>query len=237
MADNKEKKSWYNEGLDDAEQEAAKKSNFVPWRFRLKQNEKGQLTFLSDQPFSIFEHQLKLNGKWGNFFSCLRTNCPLCKAGNDPAKVYIWAVVDHRTYTDKKGNQHTNEVRLFVAKPKIALRMKKLREKNDGLRGLRCESERTGGGFSFSTGDQIDAEEKYSEERIRTLPWWPKQKTDDKGNAFGYDWGNMTIEMWAEIFTPKEPEDLRRIVRAMTDEPEEDTSLDAATGEEEIPWR
>jgi hypothetical protein len=215
---------WYSEGMDDAEKEAKKQGSFTPFRFWMRPNTSTQITFVTDLPFSYYEHQVKINGRWQNWFTCKRKDCPLCKAGNQAAKMYAWVIVDHTAWSDKKGNQHKDEVRLFVCKAKPALRLKKLREKNGGLRGLRVEVERTGAGFSYSTGDQIDAEEKYSEDTIKTLRWWPKQKKGDKGENIGRDWGAVTTETWIEVFEPKDNDELKRIVRGMADEPDEERS-------------
>jgi hypothetical protein len=231
-----------DEGFGDVEKEAKKTRVFTPFRFWMKPNTKTKLTFVNDLPFSFFEHQLKINGKWQNFFTCKRKECPLCKAGNTANKMYAWVVVDHTTWTDNKGNQHQDEVRLFVCKAKPALRMQKLREKNDGLRGLRVEIERVGEGFSYSTGDQIDADEKYSEEKIKTLRWWPKQKVDDKGNPIGHDWSNATTETWIEVFAPRENDELKGVVRRMADEPEGDDRRnkrddgEGRGGDEPVKW-
>lgn len=214
--------AWYTEGLDDVEKEAKKQGNFTPFRFWMKADTQKKVTFVTDLPFSFSEHQVKINGKWQNFFTCPRKDCPLCKAGNNVSKMYAWLIVDHTPWTDGKGNQHQDEVRLYVCKAKPALRMQKLRAKADGLRGVRVEIERTGGGFSYSTGDQIDIDTKFDEDKIKTLKWWPKQRKDDKGNGIGHDWANVTTAIWAEVFAPKDIDELKRVVRGMADEPDED---------------
>ena len=35
-------------------------------------------------PFVFQEHQLKLNGNWRNWFTCIGKGCPLCESGDKP---------------------------------------------------------------------------------------------------------------------------------------------------------
>jgi hypothetical protein len=51
-------------------------------RFWMPPGSEKVLIFLDDEPFVFWEHNLKLNGSWRNWFTCLAPmgmECPLCK--------------------------------------------------------------------------------------------------------------------------------------------------------------
>ena len=113
------------------------------YRFWMPKGKEQRITFLDGvltkdgmmgQPV-FYEHNLFLNGTWKNWFICTRDEepCPLCMAGNKPAMVSPFTIVDHAEWTSKRdGKVHRNEIRLFIAK---AATLKKLERKADKLGG------------------------------------------------------------------------------------------------------
>lgn len=92
------------------------------------------IMFVDDKPFGYYEHELKLNGQWGNFFTCLKgvSRCPLCDAGIRNYYVGLLTIVDFEGYEDDKGVRHKNLVRLFAAKMDT-LDILKYKKANNGL--------------------------------------------------------------------------------------------------------
>lgn len=75
-------------------------------RFFLKEREEALVTFVGDDKgFFIWEHNLKINGKWGNFVTCTKEwkPCPVCEAGHKPTYTAYYTVIDHREFELKQG--------------------------------------------------------------------------------------------------------------------------------------
>lgn len=110
-------------------------------------------------PYQLYEHQLYLNGNWFNWFTCLgaKGKCPICALGESKAYfAAVYTVIDHSRWTDKRGGEHQDELRLFVAKPDVARVIAGISKTNEGLRGLVLDVSRRGEkdpnvGGNFST--------------------------------------------------------------------------------------
>ena len=92
------------------------------------------IMFVDDRPFGYYEHELKINGRWGNYFTCLKgtSRCPLCEAGIKNYYIGLLTIVDFEGYEDSKGIRHKNLVRLFAAKMDT-LDILKYKKQNHGL--------------------------------------------------------------------------------------------------------
>lgn len=182
----KEKKmNWYRTGDSakkaiEAEQhrrdEAASQrgSSGKLFRFYLPVKTTTQITFLDGpthpqgfpSPFIFKEHQVKLNGHWRNWFTCLavpgpngvRGRCPAEDAGDNSALVSAYTIIDHSRW-EKDGKIHENEVKLFVCKMATHERLASQAIKRGGsLRGCRYEVTRGSGDKSVNVGDVFDYE-------------------------------------------------------------------------------
>ena len=211
-----EEDDWCSEGFDEVDKESERQSApRVPRRWYLPAEHSGELSFVTDMPFVFKEHNLKLDGHWKNWFTCSGRNCPLCKAGNDPYVAAVWMVVDHGEWEDSEGNQHVDEPRLFVAKTRVASRLKRIREKKKTLRGMRLEVYRSEA-MAANTGDQFDGDGKPATAKmIARLKWWPKNQDYDAlpGGAKA---------KWKEIFAPKTRDELAEVLGKLADEEEDD---------------
>lgn len=200
-------KAWYSEGADEIEKELKRQTEVkVPRRWYLPVEKSNQLTFITDNPFSFREHNLKLDGNWRNWFTCIGKGCPLCKAGNDAYLASAWLVIDHSVWSDQAGNEHKDEPRLLVTKARVASRILKIRAKQDGLTGVRCEVFRAEA-MSPNTGDQFDVEKKHTPNELAKIAWWPKKADLLKPN-------------FPEWFAPKDAMDLKEIVGKISDAPD-----------------
>jgi len=171
------KKSWFNTGksadealdteLENQEQRRKAATGDRIYRFWMPPGGEQHVTFVDGEmhpdgyplPFVFYEHQLKMNGSWKNWFTCPGDDCPLCDAGNRPSLVAAYTVIDHNEWTDKRGNVHKDELKLFMAKPSVNKILRKMAKKKGGLRGGKVEVIR-GTSEDPSTGKQFDFEEK-----------------------------------------------------------------------------
>ncbi len=212
MVDEK-KDPWHSTGFDGMEEEEERRAAAQVRRFWLPPDAEGEITFVDDMenaPFNMWEHNLKINGNWRNWYTCINksqpgeVDCPICDDGNRPYYVGFFTVIDHREWTDKKGNKHVNEVKLFPAKLNVLKKLKRQLEKQGTLTGKRFtvfradrKTPATGDDFEF-VGD-TDIATEYPE-------------------AVAFD--------YAEILAPKKARFLQRVVGQI----EGDDDTIAATG-------
>ena len=142
----------------DAQQKQAQQGKL--FRFKLDVGEEAPITFvdgaLSEDgyllPVRVFEHNMYLNNRYGNFFVCPEKTdeasgqkCPLCASGDKPALVALFTVIDHRIQKSKDGTKtYVNQKRLFVAKGQTFEILNKVALKRGGLAGATFEVSRIG---------------------------------------------------------------------------------------------
>ena len=134
-------------GLDE-EAAAAAPKDFGPRRYYLPKGAEGKIAFVDDEPFRFYAHSVydpKARGGKGGWVSLTcagEDDCPLCHVGERRIYCAAWTVVDRSEWVDKKGIEHKDELRLFVAKSDtislLSRKSRKLREsgKADGLAGV-----------------------------------------------------------------------------------------------------
>lgn len=158
-------------------------------RFWVKEGNTAVLTFLDGELDSdgvlflpvYYEHNVQLNGKWGNFYACTQDNepCPICEGGASAALVGLVTVIDHSEYTDKQGVVHKDQVRLFAAKRETMKQLQMMATKRGGLRGCSFDVARTGD-KSASVGNVFDFNGKLTEQQLVA-------KFGDKAVPMDYD--------------------------------------------------
>lgn len=174
--------------------EVAAKGNV--FRFFVTKDKEASITFLDgdivdgvlDTTF-YYEHNLNMNGKWGNFFACTQEEepCPICEGGNNPSYVCVLTVIDHSSYVSKKdGQTKKDNIKLFVAKRETYKMLQKLAIKRGGLRGCRFDVSRTGD-KSPSVGNVFDFTEKLTDAQL------VEKYGADKSKAVNYEeyFGNL----------------------------------------------
>ena len=135
-----------HKALQEAEKQAeARAAARGAYRFWVKEGEERMVTFLDGDvedgilvtKASFNQHNVKINGKFRNYFVCVGENepCPLCQMDNYATLVCCFTVLDHARYTDRNGKVHQHERKLFVAKRDTMKRLQKLALKRGGLRG------------------------------------------------------------------------------------------------------
>jgi len=163
-------KSWFMEGEDGFEKKtqldhlsAMRKERMVP-RFYLKakaetnpetgaKSNEARVVFLDSKPFFLKEHNLMLDGRWGNMFTCTADfgPCPICESlGDRPTFTGYLTIIDTRKWPkktpDKKTGATISEPRrmLFPAKGVAIDKIKELLEENKDIRGLVVDIKRMG---------------------------------------------------------------------------------------------
>lgn len=152
------------------------KSKGKTLRFWVPKDKDVAITFLDgdlkegilDVPF-FYEHNITMNGKYGNFFICTQDEepCPICEGGAQAAYVGALTIIDHSSYISKKdGKEHKDERKLFVAKKETIKLLQKAAEKRGGsLRGCTFDVSRTGE-MSASVGNVFDFTEKLNDQQL-----------------------------------------------------------------------
>jgi hypothetical protein len=153
------------------EQAIQAEQNRKMWRFWVKEGEEARITFLdgdlnSDGALNFFgylEHNLLINGSWGNTYVCTRESepCPICAAGDKPSFVGVFSIIDHSEYKSKKGEIYKDTPKLFVAKKDTLKLLHTIAVKRGGLAGCTFDAMRTGD-KSASVGSMFDFVEKQS---------------------------------------------------------------------------
>ncbi|NMA67776.1 MAG: hypothetical protein GX957_16355 [Clostridiaceae bacterium] len=167
-------------------------------RFWLPGEANAKIVFLDDNPPIIEEHQLKLNNDWRNWYTCLRIvgeTCPICDELDDkPYTVGFYTIIDTTEWTDKKGETHKNQLKLFAAKFQTLQILKRLSGKRGSLAGCVFDVYRSSKDAA-NTGDVFDFEGKLDKEDIlKLIP---------EASIFDY----------SEILAPKKAGDILRDLR------------------------
>lgn len=156
--------NWYSTGFTQTEQAVAEserkkdeQKNAIR-RFYLKAQQSKNIVFVDDVAFEIWEHNLKLNGQWGNYFTCIgeKNGCPLC-AAKRPYYVSFFTVLDLDGWVDKKGHvQGKNALLLFPAKVDVSVSIKHQKELRPDKTLVGCQfNVLRNSSKDYSTGSQF----------------------------------------------------------------------------------
>lgn len=144
-------------------------------RFWIPNDTDTQITFLDGNldneglldAWYWLEHNVQLNGKYGNFYACTREEepCPICTT-NNPSLVAGLSIIDHTAFESKKtGKMVQDRVLLFVCKATTYQLLQKLAAKRGGLAGCTFDVSRTGE-MSPGVGSMFDFVEKNPVQNI-----------------------------------------------------------------------
>lgn len=194
--------TWMKKGKESAalakqealaqEQRKAEQGNM--FRFWIKEGEDARITFvdgeLNDEghlvPPRYYEHNLYLNGKWGNIYVCPeKTNpesgdkCPICAGGDRPSLVSLFTIIDHREFPGKEGKVYRDTPKLLVAKSQSFELLNKIAIKRGGLAGCSFDVSRMGD-KAAAIGSMFDFVEKHDVKELEKE--FTRKVKDDKGN-------------------------------------------------------
>ena len=178
------------------EQDAEERNKNWVHRFWLKEGTEAKIIFLDDDPIIIEEHQMKLNGRWTNWFTCRRVlgePCIICDELKDtPSTVGFYTILDLTKYTNKKGEVIQNTVKLFTPKFKALQLIKRQSQKRGGLELCVYDVFRSSAD-AFNVGDSFEFETKTTWEDIKKLN------------------PDAAVLNYAEILAPKSNAELKKI--------------------------
>jgi len=220
---------WCNTGkdgeaaLEEAQKKAAAAREGLLRRLYLPADASCYITMLDDlvspydyeMPFTFWEHQLYRNGSWKNWYTCIQgmkhpdtgksMSCPLCESGDKPAFMAAYTVIDHSKWSDKQGNEHEHEVKLFVAKSAVQKILLRRKEKFGAWKGWYGEVMRLSSD-SPNTGDQFEWEKQLKPADLKKLTGGKFKDFPEPPN-------------YIDVFAPKTFEELQKVVSG---QPEED---------------
>lgn len=179
--------SWFNTGYDAAKEESKKgfegSSNL---HFFMKPKETVRGMFVDDDPISFWEHQFRLNGKWGGREPCHKKNralaqnsgggCPVCDSGDKmwPSFVGNHTFIVMTPFFGSKDNREFNFQRKIYGakmgseeKPGILKKLERLKTTHGRLRGLIFDIYRSGS-KTESVGDEFTLVEKIEPANIES---------------------------------------------------------------------
>lgn len=197
--------TWMKKGEDSAKlaqqeelaQEQRKAEQGKMFRFWIKENEDARITFVDGElsadghllPPRYYEHNLYLNGSWGNTYVCPeKTNpeagekCPICAGGDRPSLVTLFTIIDHRQFKGKNDVVYKDTPKLLVAKTQSFELLNKIAQKRGGLAGCTFDVSRMGD-KAAAIGSMFDFVEKHDVEVLKKE--FTRKVKDDKGNETG----------------------------------------------------
>lgn len=139
-----ENTGWYKtgaEGFKAKDQQdvamAMRKERGVP-RFMLKAGEEAMVVMVDDPAFFVWEHNLRVNGRWGNYLTCPKEIkvCDTCSTGDKSTYTGYMTCIDLRTFIRKDGTKVTKRKILYPAKGSTIKRIEDLKKKHGSLKGL-----------------------------------------------------------------------------------------------------
>lgn len=225
---------WFTTGYDGVEppKTSGRQASLRYWRKSDGEYEKA--LFASNEPFVVYEHQVKIAGDWRNWFTCrkgMEGGCPICDAAGKVEKYFryqvgLYTVIDRRGYTDKEGKKHEYTVRILPVKKKqlnkFKMKSKDLEKRGvtkGGLKGCQFLVARSDGDKIPSIGDD-----------------WEFDKVVDLEKEFS----DVTEFDFRSMFFPQPVEELEKVARGITGGGEEEVATeesdDTGWDGEDIPF-
>lgn len=170
-----EKKSWFKTGsegfaakkVQDTVNKLRREKNV--FRFFLKPDQETPIIFVDSLGFYVAEHNIKIDGKWGNHITCVSEmdHCSVCESqGKKGTIMAYYTIIDPRSFTKHDGTVGTFTKMLFGAKGKVIDKIDDLKKRNGGdLTGLVVRAKRYDN-KDYSTGSDF---EKVSDTRVNIV--------------------------------------------------------------------
>ena len=140
-------------------------------RFWLPNTETAKVTFVDTPYFFVHEHNRKEEGKFFNFYTCIKEVdvCPMCEEGDKSSYVLAATIINHKPFEDREGNVHRHQKQLIVFKGKARDRMIRQLEKRDDIRFCVYEFHRGSGKTECGTGEDIEFVGRLKKEQLLKL--------------------------------------------------------------------
>jgi hypothetical protein len=138
--------SWATRGFEEGEKQIVETSTAFTREFFLKNSkEQAVVRVLDPETWNIRSHFNKKDNTW---YTCIQgeENCPFCERGIKANNQFILQVLDKRVMTDKNGNEHTNEVKIWRTGARVFRALSAFKGKYGDLTTLDLEVTRLGVG-------------------------------------------------------------------------------------------
>lgn len=115
-----------------------RKERYAP-RFMLKPKESAHVVFVDSNPFFIYEHNLQIGKRWGNYVTCMKEiqTCDTCDSDRKSTYTGYLTVIDRREFINRTtGKKVQNRKVLYPAKGSTIDRIKVLKQKHGDLTGM-----------------------------------------------------------------------------------------------------
>lgn len=237
------KKKWYQTGEEgeqrakqiDKETKARRDQSRGPRRFWLDSDSAAKVTFLDTPKFFFHEHNLKLEGKYFNFFTCIKDmdTCPICESGDRASYVVAGTILSHKEWEDNDGNKHKIQKQLFVAKGRARQKLlRQIEKREDDMAFCVYEHARGSSPTEANTGEDVEFIKRLKKKQVKGLVPKSVLGDDETVDAFlkPYEYGEqfkpMTAKQLREIVGGEDP-----VGSEEEEEPEE--TEEEENGEEE----
>jgi len=110
-----------------------------------------------------------LNGKWGNYFTCLYDfdTCPLDGTHGIGGYGVAATLIDPRSWEDRNGVTHKNQKRLVVFKGKARERIVRMIEEKKDLKYAILDFSRGSSATEASTGEDIQFVGQTTKDKLK----------------------------------------------------------------------
>jgi len=180
------KGGWMSNGFEPVKKHAEeieqrkKSGGGFALNFWLQEDESAEVRFMSGEPINIFEHNIRIDGKFAQR-TCLQgtgEKCPLCERGDKKRFVGVFCVIDRRTnkWTSKgDGKKHVevNQVKMWRCGHRILGMLEKFIAKRGKLTGYDIEVTRSGAGtdtiYNMIPGDWLKVAEDKEKQPLDLL--------------------------------------------------------------------
>jgi hypothetical protein len=238
------KQPWYRKGEEgrkkseqvDKEQKQRRSRQRGPIRFWQDNDQSCKALFLDNPDFFFHEHNLRIDGRWFNYETCLkeRDTCPPCENGETSSYVVAGTCIAFKPWEDGEGNKHKIQKMLFVAKGKARQNLlRQIGYREGDLSMSLYEVARGSSATEANTGEDFEFLRKLTDTQLRSvipegdIPKEYKGDVDKFLAPFDYE----------KVFAPKTAKALRELVGGETPvgAEEEDDVSDLLDTEEETP--
>lgn len=199
--------SWLKKGYEKVQKEEARLAKSRgPDRFWLPKNTSKKVVFVDDEPAQIYEINPKgMDGKYNNWFTSPKSNPEYPDMeeamrligryvpNSSPYYVGYYTVIDCDPYTDKKGNTHQYEMKLFPAKIGTLKTLRSRSAKFGGLAGKLIDIERTDEDKSPSCGNVFDLDREVDLDQLWEVVTYQRKKLKDQFTEALEDEGKRSI--------------------------------------------
>lgn len=141
------------------------------WTFFLSEDgDEADIRFLTEEPVNFWEHNIKINEKKYEQYTCTGDDCPYCANGDKPTYKGAYLIVDRRPYefTDKNGKKKKgkDQLRLYIQGMRVVSQLDRKSQKY-GLTNRDYTVVRLGKGtsttYTFENGDESKLTKKEIE--------------------------------------------------------------------------